>query len=54
MRTEHSKAVKLEISLDLSFAICDNRENQEDDLGTAIEKLVIRGLKAEGKLPQCQ
>lgn len=42
-----NKTVTLKIPLDLLCHIWDNRENLNDDLDTAIEKLVIRGLEYE-------
>jgi hypothetical protein len=52
MKQKH-KTLKLTISLDLLCTIWDSREDPNDNLDTAIEKLVIAGLKAEGRIPQC-
>lgn len=43
------KQIRLKIDLKLLTDIWDNRENPNDDLDTAIEKLLNAGLKAERK-----
>lgn len=42
-----TKQVRLLIPLKLLCDIWDNRENPNDDLDTAIEKLLIKGLEYE-------
>jgi hypothetical protein len=45
------KQITLKISLELLCQIWDNRENPNDDLDTAIEKLLTKGLNHEGIKP---
>jgi hypothetical protein len=43
------KTIRVNLDLELLCKIWDNRENPTDDLDTAIEKLLIKGLKTRPK-----